>query len=71
MIKEMACPECGAGDGIEVFERDGLTVGDSVCCQCGFTIPEGKRRMRKKHGHQPAGESSGKAGKRSAGDRFG
>ena len=41
MIKEMACPECGAGDGIEVFERDGLTVGDSVCCQCGFTIPEG------------------------------
>lgn len=41
MIKEMACPECGAGDGIEVFERDGLTVGDSVCCQFGFTIPEG------------------------------
>lgn len=41
MIKEMACPECGAGDGIEVFERDGLTVGDSVCSLCGFTIPEG------------------------------
>ena len=41
VIKEIACPECGAGDGIEVFERDGLTVGDSVCCQCGFTIPEG------------------------------
>ena len=41
MIKEMACPECGAGDGIEVFERDGLTGGDSGCSRCGFTIPEG------------------------------
>ena len=32
---------CGAKDGIEVFERDGQTIGDSVCDQCGFTIPEG------------------------------
>ena len=50
MIKEMACPECGAGDGIEVFERDGLTVGDSVCSRCGFTrnttVPAGPRARR-------------------------
>ena len=41
VIKEIDCPECGAKDGIEVFERDGQTIGDSVCDQCGFTIPEG------------------------------
>ena len=35
------CPKCGAKNGIEVFERDNQTVGDSVCDQCGFTIPEG------------------------------
>ena len=40
-IKEIDCPKCGAKDGIEVFERDGQTIGDSVCDQCGFTIPEG------------------------------
>lgn len=28
-------------DGIEVFERDNQTIGDSVCDQCGFTILEG------------------------------
>ena len=37
VIKEIDCPKCG----IEVFERDGQTIGDSVCDQCGFTIPEG------------------------------
>ena len=37
VIKEIDCPK----DGIEVFERDGQTIGDSVCDQCGFTIPEG------------------------------
>ena len=41
VIKEIDCPKCGAKDGIEVFERDGQTIGDSVCDQCGFTIPEG------------------------------
>lgn len=41
VIKEINCPKCGAKDGIEVFERDSQTIGDSVCDQCGFTIPEG------------------------------
>ena len=26
---------------LKVFERDSQTIGDSVCDQCGFTIPEG------------------------------
>ena len=37
-IEEMKCPKCGAE--IEVFIRDGKTVGDSVCEQCGYTIKE-------------------------------
>ena len=41
VIKEIDCPKCGAKKGIEVFERDNQTIGDSVCDQCGFTIPEG------------------------------
>ena len=41
VIEEMDCPRCGAKDGIEVFERDSLTVGESICDQCGSTIPEG------------------------------
>ena len=41
VIKDIDCPRCGAKDGIEVVERDGQTIGDSVCEQCGFTIPEG------------------------------
>ena len=36
-IEEIDCPRCGGV--IEVFERDGLTVGDSVCEQCGCVIP--------------------------------
>lgn len=36
-IEEIDCPKCGGV--IEVFERDGLTVGDSVCEQCGCVIP--------------------------------
>ena len=39
VIKEIDCPKCGAKDGIEVFERDNQTIGDSACDQCGFTIP--------------------------------
>ena len=39
--KEIDCPKCGAKDGIEVFERDNQTIDNSVCDQCGFTIPEG------------------------------
>lgn len=41
VIEEMDCPRCGAKDGIEVFERDSLTVGESICDQCGYIIPEG------------------------------
>ena len=36
-IEEIDCPRCGGV--IEVFERDGLTVGDSVCEECGCVIP--------------------------------
>lgn len=41
VIKEIDCPKCGAKNGIEVIERDRETVGDSICDQCGYTIPEG------------------------------
>ena len=41
VTKEIDCPGCGAKKGIEVFVRDNQTIGDSVCDQCGFTIPEG------------------------------
>ena len=41
VIKEIDCPKCGAKDGIEVFERDGQTIGDSVLDQCGIIVPEG------------------------------
>ena len=35
---QVKCPKCGAD--IEVFVRDGKTVGDSVCDSCGYTIKE-------------------------------
>jgi len=35
-IEEVKCPKCSAD--IEVFVRDGKTVGDSVCDNCGYTI---------------------------------
>lgn len=38
-IKEVQCPKCK--EVIEAFERDGHTVGDSVCETCGYVIPEG------------------------------
>ena len=41
VIREINCPACGARDGIEVFERENQTVGDSVCDKCGYIIPEG------------------------------
>ena len=40
VIKEIDCPKCGAKNGIEVFERDGQTIGDSVCDQCGFRVAQ-------------------------------
>ena len=40
-IHEVDCPRCGKKEGIEVFDRDSLTISDSVCSGCGYTIPEG------------------------------
>lgn len=40
-IREVECPSCHETDGIEIFEKDGLTVGESVCDFCGYIIPEG------------------------------
>lgn len=40
-IHEIDCPRCGAKESIEVFDRDNLTISDSICSRCGFTIPEG------------------------------
>ena len=37
-IEEVKCPKCSAD--MEVFVRDGKTVGDSVCDNCGYTIKE-------------------------------
>ena len=37
-IKEVKCPKCSAD--IKVFVRDGKTVGDIVCDNCGYTIKE-------------------------------
>lgn len=37
-IKEVKCPKCSAD--IEVFVRDGKTVGDIVCDNCEYTIKE-------------------------------
>ncbi len=40
-IKEIECPRCHEPDGIEVFLKDGHTVGESICCKCKYVIPEG------------------------------
>lgn len=40
-IYEEGCPRCKEACVIEVFERDGQTVGESSCDVCGFPIPEG------------------------------
>lgn len=40
-IMEINCPGCQEEDGLEVFIKDGLTVGESVCSSCGYVIPEG------------------------------
>ncbi|MDO5411468.1 MAG: hypothetical protein Q4F21_13670 [Lachnospiraceae bacterium] len=39
--REVECPKCHERYGIEIFEKDGLTVGDSECDSCGYVIPEG------------------------------
>ena len=40
-IHEIDCPRCGKKEGIEVFDRDNLTISDSVCSGCDYTVPEG------------------------------
>lgn len=40
-VYEATCPRCKEEGAIEVFERDGQTVGESRCDACGFSIPEG------------------------------
>lgn len=40
-ILEIDCPKCYEEGGIEVFLKDGDTIGDSVCSACGYVIPEG------------------------------
>ena len=37
-IHEIDCPRCGKKEGIEVFDRDNLTISDSVCSGCGYTV---------------------------------
>lgn len=41
MVTEIECPHCGEKDGMEIFTKDGLSVGESSCRQCGYGIPEG------------------------------
>ncbi len=40
-IEEMMCPKCHKENGIEMFLKDGYTLGESICDHCGYTIPEG------------------------------
>ena len=40
-IMEIECPNCHEPDGIEIFLKDGLTVGESKCAVCGYVLPEG------------------------------
>ena len=40
-IVEIECPKCHEPGGIEVFLKDGITVGDSECDACGYVLPEG------------------------------
>lgn len=39
VLKEIACPKCG--NLIELFIRDGKTVGTAKCDICGVTISDG------------------------------
>lgn len=40
-ILEIDCPKCQEEDALEVFIKDGVTVGESICTSCGYVIPEG------------------------------
>ncbi|MDK2943075.1 MAG: hypothetical protein PWP56_2588 [Acetobacterium sp.] len=51
VLKEIACPECG--DYIELFVRDGKTIGTEKCASCDCVIGEGLSLTeinRDKHG---------------------
>lgn len=41
IITEIDCPGCGEKDGVEIFTRDSLSVGESCCFRCGYSVPEG------------------------------
>lgn len=40
-IVELDCPKCHEPEGIEAFVKDQVTVGDSTCVMCGYTISDG------------------------------
>ncbi|MCI8417083.1 MAG: YheV family putative metal-binding protein [Lachnospiraceae bacterium] len=40
-IMEIDCPKCQEEDALEVFIKDGVTIGESICTSCGYVIPEG------------------------------
>lgn len=40
-IMEITCPKCREEGGIELILKDGATVGESICAECGHVIPEG------------------------------
>ncbi len=40
-IMEIDCPICQEEDALEVFIKDGVTIGESICTSCGYVIPEG------------------------------
>lgn len=40
-IQEITCPKCQQPGGIEIFLKDGCTVGESICDNCGYKIPDG------------------------------
>lgn len=40
-IMEIDCPKCQEEETLEVFIKDGVTVGESICTSCRYVIPEG------------------------------
>lgn len=40
-IEEITCPKCHTVGGIEMILKDGVTLGESSCDACGYTIEEG------------------------------
>lgn len=51
VLTEIACPECG--DYIELFVRDGKSIGTEKCASCNYVIDEGlspSEIVREQHG---------------------